>query len=48
MDSIDETKQTSDEIFQRLTEIMDSETLEKLTAKYRLKEEIIEECEKNK
>ena len=39
---------SSDEILQRLNDIMDAETLEKLTAKYRTKEEIIEECDKNK
>ena len=48
MESIDETKQTSDEILQRLNDIMNTETLEKLTSKYRIKEEIIEECDKNK
>jgi hypothetical protein len=48
MESIDETKQTSDEILQRLNDIMDAETLEKLTSKYRTKEEIKEECDKNK
>ena len=48
MQSIDDTKQLSDEILQRLNDIMDASTLEKLTTKYTQKEEIIEECEKSK
>ena len=48
VNAIDESKQSSDEILQRLNDIMDQETLEALTAKYRTKEEMIEECDKNK